>query len=274
MESGLESEENEPVLNISDKKRKALRALANLNLIFRREDFKSQEEADQASKHLKGLQEICQGMKDPTASTRHTPPRPSSPAPEPSTSGGSTTFRPARVSTIIRPPLSPVPADDETFEDLFFEDVPLDPASPSASSTAASPPASPTAALPSAADMDDKSDTSDVDQHEFPGFGEAEAKASSAAAAAAAAASSTAYLHVSRSSSSYEDEDGNKVKLSKFRALSSSSTSVASPSPKRPRPRRQVARRSASQYADLDDDSSVEDITITEDEDEAYVPEA
>ena len=53
------------------------------------------------------------------------------------------------------------------------------------------------------------------------------------------------------------------------------STSVASPSPSptRPiaRPRRQVARRSTSQYADLDDDSS-EDITISEDE--AYIPEA
>ena len=46
---------------------------------------------------------------------------------------------------------------------------------------------------------------------------------------------------------------------------------TSSPSPTRPiaRPRRTVARRSTSQYADLDDDSS-EDITISEDE--AYIP--
>ena len=294
LESGFESEENEPLPSISHKKREALKALANINLIFRREDFKSQEEADQASKYLKGLQEIFQGMKDPTASTIDTPPRPSStaPAPEPSTSGVSTTFRPARVSTIIRPPLSPV-REDDTLEELDFIDVPMGPASATAASpTAASPTAaSPTAASPSAADTDDKSDTSDVDQHVFPGFGEADVKASAASASAAAAASSTAYLHVSRSPSYEDDDDGNTMQVSRFTALnptatssprtgrtipgSSSSTSVASPSPSPPRPicrpRREVARRSASQYADLDDDSS-EDITVSEDE--AYIPEA
>ncbi|MEL7079756.1 MAG: hypothetical protein AAGM46_28440, partial [Cyanobacteria bacterium J06582_2] len=183
--------------------------------------------------------------------------------------------------------------DDLTLEELVIIDVPLGPASATAASpTAASPTAaSPTAASPSAADTDDKSDTSDVDQHVFPGFGEADVKASAASAAAAAAASSTAYLHVSRSPSYEDDDDGNTMQVSRFTALnptatssprtgrtipgSSSSTSVASPSPSPPRPicrpRREVARRSASQYADLDDDSS-EDITVSEDE--AYIPEA
>merc|ERR1711954_342517 len=117
---GLESEENDLVPDISHKKRETLKALAKIHLNFRTEDFKSKEEADQASTYLKGLQEIFLGMKDPTASTTHTPPRPSSraPSPEPSTSGVCTIIRPSRVSPVV-------PAENLSLEELSIVHVTL-----------------------------------------------------------------------------------------------------------------------------------------------------
>ena len=55
---GLVSDENDLVTNISQKKRETLKALANIPINFRTEDFKSKEEAEQAYKYLKGLQDI------------------------------------------------------------------------------------------------------------------------------------------------------------------------------------------------------------------------
>ena len=119
---GLVADENDLATNISQKKRETLKALANIPINFRTEDFKSKEEAEQASTYLKGLQEIFLGMKDRdncTASTILTPPRPSSRGPSPGpTTSGITTFRPSRVS--------PLPSENTTLDDVDYIHVSLD----------------------------------------------------------------------------------------------------------------------------------------------------
>ena len=114
---GLESEENDLDPHISHNIHETLKALANIQVKFRTEHFKSKEEADKASTHLKALQEIFLGMNDPTASTIHTPPRASSRATSP------------------EPPL----AMDVSLDEMAFVHVTLD------ENPAASPSASPSA---------------------------------------------------------------------------------------------------------------------------------
>merc|ERR1712240_963110 len=185
-------------------------------------------------------------MNDPTASTIHSPQRPSSRATSP------------------EPPL----AMDVSLDEMAFVHVTLD-ENPAASPSAASP----SAASPSAAGMDDKSNTSDVDLDVSQRFGEAEVRASTSAASAAAAAAVTSYLEmeVTRFTALEPCATSSPQTTGRTSPGSRPSTSVAtsSPSPKQPidGPRRKGARQSAWRYAEY----SSEDLSTTGDEE--YDPE-
>ena len=279
---GLESEENDLVSKDSHK-RETLKALANIHVKLRPEHFNSREEADKASTYLKGLQEIFLGMNNPTASNKHTNPRPSPRAtsPEPSISGVSTIIRPSRAS--------PVPADNISLEDVGIVHVTLDedpevPASPSpsaspstASQSAASPStasqsaASQSAASQSAADKDDTSNASDADP-DVPQWFHDDAEVITTAASATAKASATRYL---AGSSSCEED----MEVAKITALgepgpggrSSTAVATSTPSPQQTtfRPKRKGVRRSTCMYTDLS--LSSEDISTSGDDYE-FIP--
>ena len=160
---GLVADENDLGTNISHKKRETLKALANISINFRTEDFQSKEQAEQAYSYLEGLQGIFRGMKDSdnrTASSILTSPiRPSSRSPSPGpTTSGITTFRPSRVS--------PPPSENITLEDVDWMEVPLYGDEPDVTASPSAAASTSAAALPSAA-LDDESNTSDDVLHVF-----------------------------------------------------------------------------------------------------------
>ena len=252
---GLESEENDLDPDISHNKRETLKALANIQVKFRTEHFKSKDEADKASSHLKALHEIFLGMNDPIASTVHTPPRASS--------------RASSRATSPEPTLAMDVGLD--LDEMSFVNVTLDenPASPPAASPSAAPPS---AASPSAAGMDDKSNTSDVDLDVSQRFGEADVRASTSAASAAAAAAVTSYLEeieVSRFTPLEPRATSSSQTTGRTSPVSIPSTSVATSSKQQmDRPRRQGTRKSTYMYTEY----SSEDLSTTGEE--SFDPEA
>ena len=282
---GLVSDENDLVTNISQKKRETLKALANIPINFRTEDFQSKEEAEQAYIHLKGLQDIFRGMKDRdnrTASSILTPPRrPSSRSPSPGpTTSGITTFRPSRVS--------PLPSENITLDDVNWIHVSLDgepdvTASPSA------------AASTSAAALDDESNTSDGVLHVFEEdnvqevFGDPNNVVREAAASAAAASASATANQELSISITYDDNEPIITRFTALNTLATSSPSprhstartspspesrplnpvaTSSPSPTRPiaRPKHSGVRQSTCMYTEFSDDD------LSTSGDEAYIP--